>query len=576
MAFHRKKQRGKRFRILIIILVIVAALIAAAAAFVVNRYAPSGEESDYESYYGLDEDGEMFIVVDTERSENNGFYIDGHAYVDYDTVHDAMNSRFYWDSEEQILRYALPDALLSVSPEEAFYTSDKTETETDYTICMVLDGTMYLAMDFVAEYTDLSYNYYEDPDRLVVSTEWGTIDYVKLKKSADVRQKGGVKSPILTTASRGDLVRVLEEGDNWTKVCTEDGFIGYVMNRTLGKTQSVVSESTFEEPEYTHITYDEDLCIAWHQITNQDANENIDTVLTGLRGVNVISPTWFYLNDNEGNIASLASYDYVDYCHSKDIEVWGLVSNLENEDVDTEAVLTSTSSRDNLVNQVIAAAIQYDLDGINVDFESLSSDVGDGFIQFIRELSLKCANNGIVLSVDNYVPSEYTTLYQREEQANFADYVILMAYDEHYSGSEEAGSVASIEFVEQGVADTLAEGVPADQLILGIPFYTRVWAETPDESAENGYVLSSEAISMSEAEELVDENEAETEWLEDCGQYYAEYVVDDVTYKIWLEEQNSIEEKLDVFEESGLAGVSFWKLGFEKSTIWDTVVEYVE
>ena len=576
MAFHRKKQRGKRFRILIIILVIVAALAAAAAVFVVNRYAPSGEESDYESYYGLDEDGEMFIVVDTERSESNGFYIDGHAYVDYDTVHDAMNSRFYWDSEEQILRYALPDALLEISPEEAFYTSDKTETETDYTICTVLDGTMYLAMDFVAEYTDISYNYYEDPDRLVVSTEWGTIDYVKLKKSADVRQKGGVKSPILTTASRGDLVRVLEEGENWTKVCTDDGFIGYVMNRTLGKTQSVVSESTFEEPEYTHITYDEDLCIAWHQITNQDANENIDTVLTGLRGVNVISPTWFYLDDDEGNIASLASYDYVDYCHSKDIEVWGLVSNLENGDVDTEAVLTSTSSRDNLVNQVIAAAIQYDLDGINIDFESLSSDVGDGFIEFIRELSLKCANNGIVLSVDNYVPSEYTTLYQREEQANFADYVILMAYDEHYSGSEEAGSVASIEFVEQGVADTLAEGVPADQLILGIPFYTRVWAETPDESAESGYVLSSEAVSMSEAEELVDENEAETEWLEDCGQYYAEYVVDDVTYKIWLEEQNSIEEKLDVFEENGLAGVSFWKLGFEKSTIWDTVVEYVE
>ena len=187
--------------------------------------------------------------------------------------------------------------------------------------------------------------------------------------------------------------------------------------------------------------------MAWHQITNADANTTIASVLQNTKGINVISPTWFYLNDNNGNIASLASSDYVNYCHQNGIEVWALVSNLENKDVDTTSVLTYTSKRENLINNLISAAIQYNFDGINVDFEALSSEVGDSYIQFIRELSLKCANNGIVLSVDDYVPTSYTAFYNRAEQAVFADYVVVMAYDEHYSGSEEAGSVASIGFL---------------------------------------------------------------------------------------------------------------------------------
>ena len=389
-----------------------------------------------------------------------------------------------------------------------------------------------------------------------------------------MREKGGIKSPVLSTVKKGDLVSILETGDKWYKVCTEDGFIGYVREKALGHTQTVVQESTSEPVEYTKISRDHPINLAWHQVTNMTANANIENVLSSAKGVNVISPTWFYLDGDDGSIASLASYDYVNYCHSKDVEVWGLVSNLENTDVDVAKVLNTTSIRDNLVNQLIAAAIQYDLDGINVDFESLSSEVGDGFIQFIRELSLKCNNNGIVLSVDNYVPSEYTTMYQRDEQALFADYVVLMAYDEHYNGSDE-GPVASIDFVKKGVEDTLKE-VPADQLILGIPFYTRIWEETPSDTQESGYTLSSEAVGMSEVESRLAANGVRTQWLDDEGLYYAEYEKDGKTYKMWIEDQNSIEEKLKVYQDNNLAGVAFWKLGLEKNSIWDTIAKYVD
>ena len=302
------------------------------------------------------------------------------------------------------------------------------------------------------------------------------------------------------------------------------------------------------------------------------------SILESSKGINVLSPTWFYLNDNEGNLVSFADSSYVNYCHNHNVEVWALVNNLENQEVDTAYVLSHTSTRQNLVNQLISAAIQYNLDGINLDFESLNAEkVGDSYIQFVRELSLKCANNGIVLSVDNYVPSAYTQFYDRAEQALFADYVIIMGYDEHYAGCEEAGSVASLNWVKEAVTNTLKE-VPADQIILGMPFYTRIWELTPSEEEAQDYVIydvSSKAYGMSSAWKQVNNHGAETTWLADCGQYYAEYTEGDSIFQVWLEDTTSMEERLKVMDENHLAGAAYWKLGFETNEIWDTIIKYI-
>ena len=321
--------------------------------------------------------------------------------------------------------------------------------------------------------------------------------------------------------------------------------------------------------------------MAWHQVTNSSANANIASVLSSTKGVNVISPTWFYLNDNNGNLANLASLDYVNYCHSQGVEVWALVSNLENKDADSAEVLTHTSKRQNLVNQIVSMAIQYNLDGINLDFESLNqSKVGDAYIEFVRELSIKCANNGIVLSIDNYVPTSYTAFYNRAEQANFADYIVIMGYDEHYAGGD-AGSVSSIGWVKQGVADTLTE-VPADQIILGMPFYTRVWQLTPkdtsskdsSDSNDSSYDVSSKIYGMRAADALLTDNDVTKTWDQESGQNYAEFTSGDSTFKVWLEDANSAEERLKIVKDNKLAGASFWKLGFETSDIWNTIIKY--
>ena len=481
-------------------------------------------------------------------------------------------------------RYTTANDLISVNAESSDYTVNKDTQSFGQTIVKADASTAYIAIDFVKQYSDFQYNYYTDPNRVVLTNAWGDYTIASAKQKTEIRYQGGIKSPILTEADKNTEFTILEPGDTWTKVATNDGYIGYIKSNKLGTTSTTTISSDYVAEEFSHITKDYKINMAWHQVTNQSANDNLASILQKTKGINILSPTWFYLNDNNGNIASLASSTYVDYCHQNGIEVWALISNLENDSVNTAEVLSHTSSRDNLTNNIISAAIQYNLDGINVDFEALNADaVGNSYIQFIRELSLKCANNGIVLSVDNYVPSDYTAFYNRAEQALFADYVVIMAYDEHYAGSPEAGSVASIGFVTDGVENTLKE-VPANQVILGMPFYTRVWSETPVESDSTAtdetdttvdYELSSYATNMTEVQKLISANGVQPVWLDDIGQNYVEYQNGGVNYKIWIEDATSLEKKLTVMDTYGLAGGSFWKLGMEDSSIWDTIIKYI-
>ena len=551
----------------------------------IKQYVPNSEEQNLEEYFGITADDEIAIELNHSIIEEKALLRNGEIYLDYNYVHDYLNDRFYWDTNENILLYTTSsDVIKAFADSKDFYTGRKKDSKS-YKIVLVDVDKTYIALDYVAQYTDMEYEYIEEPGRVLVQTEWGTVKKVSVKRKTQLRVKNSVKSKILKELGKDETLIKLDSGKEWTKAATPDGLIGYVQNKRLGAETEETQAHEFEEQTFTHEMRDYEICMAWHQVTVPEANNNIVSVLQNTKGINVISPTWFYLNDNDGNIANLASADYVKYCHDKGIEVWGLVSNLENQEVSTTEVLTHTSKRENLETQIIAAVIQYDLDGINVDFEALEAAVGEGFIQFIRELSLKCDGNGIVLSVDNYVSSEYTKFYDREEQAVFADYLIVMAYDEHYAGSKESGSVASIGFVTKGADDILAENVPSEQVILGMPFYTRVWAEKPKESdgddaesASDDYVpyeLSSEACGMLSAQRLMEVNGAEKTWLEDMGQYYTEYVNNNITYKIWFEDVRSIEEKLKVMDSHEFAGAAFWKLGLEDSTVWDTVIKYI-
>lgn len=562
-----------------VIVAIVLIILIAAVGFgakLLERYSYSKERADLTEYFGIQEDNDAAIILQDELIEEHAKIFDNRCYFDIATVHKYFNDRFYEDKTEGILVFTTPDSYLTTTiGDSAFVNYDAMFAETggnmDYVISRYEGDVLYVAADFVQQYSNFTYELFTEPNHMQVYTEWGERPTSDITKDTQVRYQGGIKSDILTDVSEGDTVVILEEMENWTKVKTQDSFIGYVENKRLGRRmmEIMVPPTDYVEPVYESNTRDYKINLGWHVIGGVDGNVTLDSVVAQTKGLNVISPTWFRLTDNEGGFSSFASADYVEKAHGMGLEVWALVSNVETEsaDVDMYELLSCTSSRWNLIRNLIATAQEYNLDGINIDFENISLDAGEPFIQFIRELSVPCREYGIVLSVDNYVPMGHTDHYDRAEQGVVADYVIIMGYDEHYAGSDEAGSVASINFVEKGIENTVAE-VPAEKVINGIPFYTRIWKSGPEG-------LSSEAVTMGMAQEFVENHSIAVRWDETTCQNYGEVQEGDTLYQVWLEDADSIRVKLNIMQNYDIAGVAEWRLGHESENVWDVIEEYM-
>ena len=533
----------------------VAVLVILVAIFgivthVVMKYIPSSEKMDLNEYYGEMADGEIALVIGTEKLEERGLVDGDRVYLPLDVVNTYLNQRYYWDSANQQILYATPSELTSVSASSE--AGDKV---------WVKDDKVYLNLTYVQEFTDLDAYITKDPYRIAIQYKFKNVKTVTVKKNTSIRYRGGIKSAILTSVKKGTKLRLIEELENWDQVATDDGYIGYIDKKKVGEAEKTKFERSFKKEEYSYLTMDSKVNMVWHQVTSTDANAYFADATANMTGVNVISPTWFYLTDTSGNIASIASADYVSQAHEKGLQVWGLIDNFTQE-VSTTETLSSTAARQNIISQLIQAAQDVGMDGINVDFESLSEDVGTHFLEFLRELSIECHKNNLVLSVDNPVPEDFTSHYDRAEQGRVVDYVIIMGYDEHYVGSE-AGSVASLPWVEQGIQDTLKE-VPAKRVINAIPFYTRLWRTT-------GGNVTSEAIGMDQAQQTIADNNVETYWDKTTSQNYGKYDIDNSTYQIWLEDAQSVAEKVKLVSKYDLAGVSAWKLGFENNGIWQVI-----
>lgn len=590
--YRRARRRQRNMRLILVILVVL--LFAAVGGFFIwNRYSPSNEKADLKQYYGLMNDEDFAVVINNQIiSREDGAaaakLIDGQTYIEYSVIRDYVNKRFYWDANENVLLYTLPSGNVSVAVGSKDYTEIMEKKSEDYVILKTEGRTAYIALPFIQHYTDMDYSVYENPNRAVITSVFKEKTTAELKRDTAVRCLGGVKSAVLTTAAKSDTVTVLEDEDNWQKIATADGFIGYVPTSALRNRQQVVVDRAYSEPQYSNISVGYTINMAWHNVTSEYANSFVLETIADTKGLTTIAPTWFSIADTQGNISSIASSSYVNYAHQSNLDVWatfrdfdGGISSYE----ETYEVLSYTSRRERMVNQVIAQALQSGIDGINLDFELVSYECGEHYIQFVRELSVKCRQNGLVFSVDNYVPQSYNEHYDLEEQGIVADYVIIMGYDEHTAGSYTAGSVASYNYVKQGIEDALTK-VPNQKLVAAVPFYTRLWFETPKteeelaeqegtEAANYTTNVSSTAKTMREAYDAVESAGAQLQWDDDAKQNYAQWDADGGTYKIWLEDNTSLEEKLKLIKSENLAGVAEWKLGQENSSVWDLILQYV-
>ncbi|MFV0362091.1 MAG: glycosyl hydrolase family 18 protein [Suipraeoptans sp.] len=580
----RRRQRNLVFGIVFLIILFIAAIVG---LFLWNRYSPTKERADVKEYYGIQNENDVAVVIDNEVAELKGKLEDGKMYVRYETVQDAINQRFYWDANENLLLYTLPDSVVSVSVGSKEYSVSKERNTEDYVILKTEGSTAYIALDFVKQYTNISYEVFSGPNRVVIDKE-EKVTTAESKSDTQVRVKAGVKSPILSDVSKKDVLNVIETQDDWKKVRTSDGYIGYVKGNVLKDSQETSRERTYTEPEFSNISKDYTINMAWHNVTNQTTNDSVLSTIANTQGLTTILPTWFHVADTNGTLSSIASNQYVNYCHQSNIEVWATLRDFDggiSSTDETYELLSFTSKRENLINQVISEVLQYGIDGINLDFEKISTECAVHYIQFVRELSVKCRQNGIVFSIDNYVPKAYNAHYNRAEQGIFADYVVIMGYDEHWGGSPTAGPVSSIPFVKEGIEETIKE-VPADKTIIGINFYTRLWEETPKsdeelaeqegtEAADYPTNVTSTAYGMAAAQQVLADNGAEITFDEDAGQNYATWIIDNTTYKIWIEDEQSIESKLKLMKENNLAGTAFWALGQENSNVWNLVIKYI-
>lgn len=539
--------------VLVVCLLIVLVSLIGGAVYGINKLIPTSKQMDLTEYYGQNADGEASLVAGTQKLEQKALISGDEVYIPLDVVNGYLNQRYYWDSANKKILYATPTSLT----EEA--ASDQPGGNV-----WLKESTVYLKLDYVKKYTDIDSYIYKDPARIAIQYKFSNVQTVTVKKDTVIRYRGGIKSKILTKTAKDTVLRLMNEGEDWDQVATDDGYIGYIQKKKVSAADTTDYKRSFKAEAYSYFTMDEPVNLAWHQVTSTDANNYFADTTQNMTGVNVISPTWFSVSDNDGNVSSLASGEYVMQAHEKGLKVWGLVDNF-SENMSTTTVLSNTAARQNLENQLVTYALKAGLDGINVDFESLSEDVGIHFLQFLRELSIQCHENNLVLSVDNPVPEDFTSHYDRAEQGKVVDYVIIMGYDEHYVGSD-TGSVASLPWVEQGVKDTLAE-VSAKRTILAIPFYTRLWKTT------DGGALTSEAIGMDQAQQAISDNGAETYWDKTTSQNYGTYEGDGATYQIWLEDSKSIAEKVKLIPKYKLAGVAEWKLGFENSGIWSVITE---
>ena len=563
----RRRRRNQLVPILVAMLLIILVAVAGIVTGFIKKYTPSDTRMELADYYHTGE-GEAALILQDTISEAKGKIVDGRAYLPYSVIANELGGRFYWDKESEKMLYTTATDTLEIKPEDTAYTIAGQTKQQDYILVKEIGEEFYIALDFVEQYMPIQGEVYDKPDRIVVSYKWGDINTVSVSKDTEVRYQGGIKSPILSDVKKGDTLILLEEMENWSRVMTADGIDGYVEKKNLEKPQTTELSYTGEYKEdYSSLTREHKINLAWHQVTSEAANAALGETIQNMAGVNVISPTWFSVTANEGTISSLASADYVNEAHSRGMEVWGLIDNF-NPDVSTLETLSSRSSREHIIQKLLEEAQRVALDGINVDFEALTEEEAPHFIQFVRELSVVCRANNLVLSVDNPVP-QFTGFYNRKEQGIVADYVIIMGYDEHTTGSEEAGSVASLPFVKEGIEKTLQE-VPKEKVINGIPFYTRLWTES------NNGTLSSEVMTMDAASQYIQENGIEVYWEKETAQNYGELLTDNGTQKIWLEDEQSIEEKMKLISQYELAGVASWKLGFERADVWSVISQYLQ
>ena len=591
------KQKNKKI-LLLPVLLTAAAVIAGILLY--RKFAPSKERVKPGEYYtaqmlnaieadraraleqGLEPDeadesvlreGEAAVICDDTVQARRALWLYGTVYLDYEMMRDTLTSRFYWDEENKRMLFTTADATWEIPLGSRTCIVGDGGVSTDNPIVVEQNGRLYFDSSFLEPYVNMEISGEVEDYHILIRTQWGSAEAADVSRDCVMRTEPSVKAPILTDLTAGDELRILDEAEGkWLKAETGNGYIGYVEKKRLENLEEREFTHPFEPEVIPDQCLDEKVGLVWHMVDRAEANSTFDDAVKNMSGVNVISPTWLRLQDNEGNVTSIADKTYVEKAHDAGLQVWALVDNFSPETTTAE-IISSTKTRKNLVKNLIQASLDAGVDGINLDLEYIYTDMGRDYVQLVRELSVECRKNSLILSVDIPVPMSFNTYFDREQLGAFADYVIVMGYDEHYAGSE-IGTSASLAFEENGIVGTL-ESVPAKKIISGIPFFNRIWYSRTNEAGESETV--SEEIGMKRAAQLLEEYNLTPDWDNQTQQNYIAWVDNDGNYcQLWLEDAQSIALKAGLVPAYDLGGAAAWMLTQETDDVWPIFEEALD
>ena len=556
-ANQSRKQKKKASPLAIVFKLFFAVAVVLFIVFLWNRYSLTTERADLNKYIGASGEN-VAIYFNDERDISDGKLSVGlcqnnATYLSLSYVHDKLNERFYYAQDIKKILYSLLDMTLSYGETDIHQVGNAPY--------LLLKEEPYILIDFVKDHTNMRFEQYleEENKRVYIYTDWVSENIAYLKNSEAARVRGGNKSPIVVDCKKGEEVKILTKDTKWSKVKTKSGYIGYVRNTRLNNETSIIPESSYVEEKRDQITIPGKVVLGWHQVlSTYPSNKITDLVKNAKDDMNVIAPTWFTIKNNNGEIRSIANIQYTSVCHQKGMQVWGVVDNFNLGNLNNKKIFSNTLTRKKMITKILREVTVNNLDGINLDIENLKEDEGEDYMQFVRELSIEMLKINKTLSVDSYVPYNFNDHYNLSEFNHFCDYVIIMCYDENYNGSKAAGSVSSIGFVNRGIEETMKE-VSSDKIVIGLPFYTRIWATEPDGT------VSSAALDSKAAYDEATKRGIKFAFDEETEQNYGS-IIDNKGRKVecWMEDETSLMFKMATIRAHALAGTAAWKLTQEK------------
>lgn len=588
----KEKKRDKKLAALIFVLIAAAAAFAALLTLYMKYAWPSEKKVSRSEYFDVDDDDQTALIFEKDVvADAIPIKKDGYWYLSFSSLYYNVCNAFYYDGFS--LLYTDPTQTYSASPGEYGYTDgDDISYTLDYQPCYFGDDGLYVSLDYLQLMDFSYYTVNEDGNFIWINDDWSDALQTKTTEATQLRAGAALGEHIVAELSAGDRLFVLEQSGSWCKAQNDTGLVGWVQTKKLSDIE-LLSRGVPDGrplPEYTSMTMDETVVMGWHQVFNKSGVDELSDIIDTAKGMNVICPTWFTLSDDSGNFTNLGEIKYVERAHKAGLKVWVLLENI-NEDVDELKIFGTTENRKNLVQQLVEAVEKLGADGVNIDIENLTEDTASSYIQFLRELGAACRNAQLVLSVDNYSPMPHTSFYDRTQQGEILDYVVVMAYDEHWQYGEEAGTSSSVSFVEQSAERTI-EQVPKEKVIVGLPFYSRIWCEAPVGEGESGavtvdntsgtydskyekYELSSKGVNMEGEKSFIKKNSLSLTWNDETSQYYTEYKDGNKYYRLWVEDDKSIDFKMQAAMSYEPAGVAFFSLGGEDAETWTIIRKYL-